>query len=192
MPLLKSNSSSLLFSSKLSLIDLTDLIIGCTRLSLANLAIVSVGYTIITGDCVWSNAYPIMLSSASVLPICAPKHSTICSIRGSVNLSIGSFRYGVRFVLHLPGSADIFVNTLKLSAHSDKVYRSGGLNASSSSWNQLTLGSVFTGFDFRRVLAFARVTFEVVFGNFAHHPFHRRSFFWISELTPYSFTKFDE
>lgn len=134
-----------------------------------------------------------MLSSASVLPICAPKHSIICSIRGSVNLSIGSFRYGVRFVLHLPGSADVFVNTLKLSAHSDTVYRSGGLNASSSSGNQSTFGLCFsTDFDFRRVLTFTRVAFEVVFDNVIHHLFYIRPCLWIREFTCNSFRQFNK
>ena len=134
-----------------------------------------------------------MLSSVSVLPSCAPKQRTIFSMSGSVNLSIGSLRYGVRFVRHLPGSADTLVSTLKLSAHSETVYRSGGLNASSSSGNQSTLGLCFsTDFDFRRVLALASVAFEVVFDNVIHHLFYIRPFLWIREFTRNSFRQFNK
>ena len=142
-----------------------------------------------TGDAVWCNAYPIILSSASVLPICAPKHNEMLSMRGSVNLSIGSFRYGVRAVRHRPGSADILVSTLYLSAHSETVYRSGGLNASNSSGNQSTFSLTFSrGFDFRRVLAFACVAFEVFFDKAIHHLFYTSTFFRIRELTSNTLT----
>lgn len=142
-----------------------------------------------TGDAVWCNAYPIILSSASVLPICAPKHNEMLSMRGSVNLSIGSFRYGVRAVRHRPGSADILVSTLYLSAHSETVYRSGGLNASNSSGNQSTFSLTFSrGFDFRRVLAFARVAFEVFFDKAIHHLFYTSTFLGIRELTSNTLT----
>ena len=121
---------SLLFTSAtLSLSDLVSLIIGAILLLEKSSAIGFVfGTTNIIGPGSISMAYPIIFSSISVFPTCDDAATAIRCILGSVNASIISFRYGVLFVFHLPGSALFSADShLYLSAHSVTVICSGGL-----------------------------------------------------------------
>ena len=65
---------------------------------------------------------------------------TMFRILGSVMASIGSLRYGVRFVLHGPASAELSGDNRRyLSAHSETVRFSGGLKPLKILWKHFSV-----------------------------------------------------